>query len=422
MNKAYDPNYARSPEHRRQVRRRFTKKAILVLLVMGLICLAIGLLALLVGLFRESIQIRLFRFSAIYGIAGIVMLALSGLLHLIRNLRHRRRNRKKMPAFEQEPVAGETGMVLILVLIILGLVAGLVAHVQMTSRSYLRREQFAHRRQQLLHAATDAVRDALGTLTADEEPSVDHLDEAWATPREHKNPDGVVTLVKIVDENRFFDLNNLSWYPTNVAVRPPADIFVDLMTLCGDLTPMNKADALIDWMDSGEQGAWETRHYESLNPPYPSANRILYGWDELICVEGFSRDFFAATAEGKTRDPFRGKPGDCMTILPRPRSEPVSINLNTAGRETLLGVLGIEQEELVRTILGLREIAPIYSAEQALSVVDPLLSERVRPYVDVCSRYYRIEARAYLEGQTINLHAMIERNKDGDIEVVEWYY
>ena len=319
-------------------------------------------------------------------------------------------------------MTGKSGMVLILVLVVLGLVVGIVLNVQMTSRAFLRIEQASHQRQQLIQAATDAVREALYTLATDEEPTVDYPGEPWAQVREQKTPDGMVTRVKIIDENRFFDINNLSWQPTNLLVRLPSDIFSDLMTLCGDFTPISKADALLDWMDAGETGAWESKSYQTREPPYPAANRILYDWNELLLVNGLDRAFFTDRQRVSVNNAFQGKPGDCMTILPRSRSEPIPININTAGRETLLGVLGIEQEELVRTLLGLREIAPVRSIDQILIAVDPSLVERTRPYLETRSRYFRVEARAYLEGQAVNLYAMVERNKDGHIEVVEWYY
>ena len=94
-------------------------------------------------------------------------------------------------------MTGKSGMVLILVLVVLGLVAGIVLNVQMTSRAFLRIEQASHQRQQLIQAATDAVREALYTLATDEEPTVDYPGEPWAQVREQKTPDGMVTRTRL---------------------------------------------------------------------------------------------------------------------------------------------------------------------------------------------------------------------------------
>ena len=103
MNSAYDPQYARSPEHRRQVRRRVTKKATLVLLLLGLLCLLISVIALLAGLFQPSMQVKLYTFSAGYAGLGVILLIVFGILKLLQGWRHRRRRRKPSHTQEELP-------------------------------------------------------------------------------------------------------------------------------------------------------------------------------------------------------------------------------------------------------------------------------------------------------------------------------
>ena len=363
---------------------------------------------------------KLLRFSLVYLGLGVVLLISRWILEWTRKTKHRKTLKK-----EELAAAGlsrNSGAVLIMVLVILGLSAALVVQIQLNARVALQRERHALQQQQLQQAAGDAVRHALQALADDEDLLVDHAEEPWALPREEKTPAGIATLVRITDANRFFDLNNLGIPSTNQGVRPAEEILLDLMTQCGDFTPVAKADALKDWLDGDSEGAYEARFYQEKKPPYEPAQRILYAWNELLNVEGFAQSLFKRHEHHAIRENFKSDLVDCVTLIPAPRNQPAPINLNTAGPEALLGVAGLSQDELVKKVLALRSIQPLRSVDLLLAAAKPEIIEAVRPYLAVNSRLFQVEARAYAEGQSLDLHVVAHRDESGNVQVLQWMY
>jgi type II secretory pathway component PulK len=113
---------------------------------------------------------------------------------------------------------------------------------------------------------------------------------------------------------------------------------------------------------------------------------------------------------------------DVLTVLPGRRSKPSVVNVNTASREVLLGILGLEQEEWVQYILVMRKDQPLASIDAMSVVANPTLMGLVRPYLGVRSDTFRIEARAFEGGRSAQLWALVRRNEAGDVEVLRWVY
>ncbi|MBU1692352.1 MAG: general secretion pathway protein GspK, partial [Verrucomicrobia bacterium] len=325
-----------------------------------------------------------------------------------RHFRHRR------------SASGRDGMVLVLVLLVLVLVSALVLEAQVSARLALRREQQALLQVRLELAATDAARQALQRLADDPDLAVDYTNEAWAASVEVSDPTGLTTWTWVEDENRFFDLNNLA-LPPRPARRPAAEILMDLMTLCGDFEPVSKVDALGDWLDDNEEGAWESDYYRELKPPYAAANRWLFSWPELLAVRGFDRSVFVRRPRYAARAAFQADLVDQVTVIPAQRDAPVTVNLNTAGVDVLRGVLGINQDQLVSLILVGRARAPWRSVDPVLAMAEPAVRQAVSPYLSVHSRFFRIEVRADAEDQSARLRVLAFRHPDGRVMVVQWW-
>ena len=85
-----------------------------------------------------------------------------------------------------------------------------------------------------------------------------------------------------------------------------------------------------------------------------------------------------------------------------------------------MGILGLGQETLVRTIVAMRMEKPIRSLDAIGMVLDPLLLEAVRPYLDVSSRYFTVEAQAFTEGQTQRVQLLAHRDPSGGVQVMNW--
>ena len=65
----------------------------------------------------------------------------------------------------------------------------------------------------------------------------------------------------------------------------------------------------------------------------------------MLDIKDFSRKLFARHEHNEITDLYNADLMDCVTVLPFPRTRPVPININTAGKDALLGVLGLDHED-----------------------------------------------------------------------------
>jgi type II secretory pathway component PulK len=274
----------------------------------------------------------------------------------------------------------------------------------------------------LQQAAAEAARTALQRLASDDEPTVDHERKPWAAPQLATNPAGIVVRTRVTDENRFFDWNNLAIPPLGPQARSATDIAMDLMNLGGDFAPLERLEALTDWLDDDPHGLWETPFYRQQIPSGAAANRPLYTWNELLLVHGFSRDLFRPRAPGDVFAHAATALLDSFTVAPVPRERPVRVNVNTASREVLLAVLGVDQSYAVQALLALREGGPIRSLQPIRRTVEPRLQAVIERYLDVRSLFFRVEAEAEQNGQTTRLRALARRGDNGGIHIVQWLF
>ncbi len=431
----YSKSYNRDQTRVRRKSRRHLHKLSILLLVMGVLCVVISMV-----FFARSFtgyaaaRAGLRHISAIYVLSGLAMLVVRvGVVFALKRAEERKKrhslNRGLAPQ-ENKPVPNgngvavaapdkQSGMVLILLLVVLGLMTGLVLQVQLTARSLLRREQAERRTIRLQQAATDVAREALQRLADDEDLFVDYEGEPWSGTREVKTPDGIATRVKVVDADRAFNLNNVGVTGSS-SLRSVDDILMDLLTLCGDFEPAGRVDALRHFVDKDGEGVAESPLYLGKNPPYEAPNRNLYSFGELLWVDGFSKALFARHERRSVQEFFNADLIDCVSVFPVSLSRPAPVNVNTAKAEVLMGILGLGQETLVRTIVAMRMEKPIRSLDAIGMVLDPLLLEAVRPYLDVSSRYFTVEAQAFAEGQTQRVQLLAHRDPSGGVQVMNW--
>ena len=433
MNSDYSKSYNRDLSRTRRKSRRHLHKLAILLLVMGLLCIVISVVFFARSFSGfTSVRGRMLQISAIYVGVGLAMLVIRGVVVFALKRaeeRKKKRDAARAAAWKDEPVRNgngaaaptnqQSGMVLILLLVVLGLMAGLVLQVQLTARSLLRREQAERRTVLLKQAATDAAREALQRLADDEDLFVDHEGESWAGIREVKTPAGIATRVKVVDADRAFNLNNMG-VENSSGLRTVDDILMDIMTLCGDFEPAGRVDALRQFVDKDGEGMAESPFYLEKKPPYEAPNRNLYSFGELLWVEGFSKALFNRHERRSVNEFFNADLVDCVTVFPVSLSHPAPVNVNTARAEVLMGILGLGQETLVRTIVAMRMEKPIRSLDAIGMVLDPLLLEAVRPYLDVSSRYFTVDAQAFAEGQTQRVQLLAHRDPSGGVQVMNW--
>ena len=442
MSSYYNKGYNERSTHRFRARRQAARKISLLFLVLGILCVFISVVMFAFSYTGTPISrhTRLVM-SLCYVGTGFGMLALRRVIEFFRDRGSSRRNPsnyqprlrdvrplpKPLPSnrntAEGSALArNKSGAVLVLVLILLALIVGLVLETQISARASLRRQQLNLLQTRLQQAAADAVWGALRKLANDEDLSVDHTNEVWAAPEEILDPSGVSTRVVVADQDRCFNLNNLAINLPPANSRTAANIVMEIMTLCGDFAPMARVDSLKDWIDSDDEGFAEKARYREKTPPYETANRPLFALSELLWVNGFDRAFFARHERHSALDVFSADIVDCLAVLPGRQNSMTPVNVNTASKEVLLGVLGVTQDDLVRLITARRNERPIRSLDQFFAETGRPAPVELRPYLDVKSRFFAIDAQAYAEGHTEHLKVVAQRGSGGNVDVLQWVF
>jgi type II secretory pathway component PulK len=314
-------------------------------------------------------------------------------------------------------LAARSGMALILTLAAIVLAGGLALFLQARAVALSRAERTELLQERLRLAAAEAAREALWTLASDEDLQVDHLGEDWASPREVVHEDGLSTWALVEDAGRFFNWNNLS--VSNRATREPRDILLDLMTFCGDFSPVVRVDALEDFVDADGEGTYETDFYRTGETPFQPPNRVLWAPAELLRVHEFSTDLFRPRPKSGPDDLFGGDLADSTVVVPAPLEAPIPVNVNTASRDVLMGLTGLQQDAAVRAVLALRQMKPFESLAM-MFMANPELAAALEGAVGTSSTYFRVRARASMDGQHSSVMAWVERDKNGDIQILQW--
>ena len=311
-----------------------------------------------------------------------------------------------------------SGMALILALAAVVLAGGMALYLQARAASLAQAEQRELRWEQLRLAAAEAARAALWVLAADDDLAVDHLAEEWALPRETVRADGISTWARVEDAGRFFNWNNLA--VSNRSSRSARDILLDLLTFCGDFSPVERVAAAADFVDANETGSYEAGFYQAGDAPFQPPNRILWSPAELLRVHGFHPDLFLPRPPVRPDDLFGGDLAAATAVVPLPLDAPVPVNVNTAGRDVLTALTGLEQDGAVRTVLALRQVQP-FGTLALIFTADPELAAALDGTVGTASTVFRVRARAAMEGLACSVMAWVERDPaSGDIRILQW--
>ena len=107
-------------------------------------------------------------------------------------------------------------------------------------------------------------------------------------------------------------------------------------------------------------------------------------------------------------------------VVPLPPDLSPTVNLNTAPPALLLGLFGIDRDDLVRALLALRAAAPIASVD-ALAALDPSLPAALSPLLAVSSSVFRIRATATLGTAALTLSAWVRRDPDGAVSILQYW-
>jgi len=223
----------------------------------------------------------------------------------------------------------------------------------------------------------------------------DHLREPWARklpaiPFESGTISGF-----ILDEQAFFNLNNLSRQVSGKDAELQA--FKHFMTEAGG-NP-GAVDALVDWMDKDDDvtlpnGA-EDNAYIVQASPYKTANQLLTEVGNLSRVMGFTTEMIMKT-------------GQHCVVLP----EVTPININTASAEVLsLAFPELSQLE-VESIISLRNSQPFDSPGELLKALSDK-SKISEGQISVGSNYFLVNTQVHYGKTVINASALLKRDGAG---------
>ena len=167
--------------------------------------------------------------------------------------------------------------------------------------------------------------------------NVDSLDEDWAQPQLREFEAGTLE-GQLTDLQGRFDLNSLvkSGDKRNDDKARQYEKLLTLLELERPLDPETAAaltDATIDWIDAntyeGPKGA-EDDVYTSREPAYRPANFWFVSTSELLAIQGYTPEIYAALER-------------YVTALPPPTNdEPWPLNVNTAEAPVLAALLGLD--------------------------------------------------------------------------------
>lgn len=229
--------------------------------------------------------------------------------------------------------------------------------------------------------------------------AVDHLGENWAKPVDYLPIEGGFVRGQIVDQQRCFNLNNLSGQNAEMA----AAQLQRLLALLDNPDPYN-AQALVqsiqDWIDPDFEprvpGGAEDGIYTSMTPPYRTANRPMLSTSELLLINGMSRELYQALS-----------PHVCA--LP-PATQ---INVNTAN-EYVLASLAPGLTLADGQALASRRLQDPYDTVAEFQQTDQMAGRQVDPAsLSVGSQYFLLTGEVRVGNGRVNLYSLIFRAPDG---------
>jgi general secretion pathway protein K len=231
----------------------------------------------------------------------------------------------------------------------------------------------------------------------------DHLEEVWATdiPALPIDSDAVQGQIwgEIEDLQGRFNINNL--VSGNEVNEPALRQFERLLSILG-LDP-TLADAVVDWLDNGQQeripGGAEDPLYSGLIPAYRTGDRPLLNVTELAAVVGMDRASFEILQPH-------------VTALPG--YQPV--NVNTAGIPVLQSLNDNLTEADAEAIMGMREGGGILDVSDALgAIVDP---ELLQAGISDTTSFFQLKAVVQIDTVRVSLFTVMYRDAQGNVTPV----
>jgi general secretion pathway protein K len=291
--------------------------------------------------------------------------------------------------------ASQRGVAVVLAMLVVALAASTATYMLWAESLWLRQVENLVARAQADSVARAATQWASAIL-AEDDPSVDHLNETWARRLPPVPAEGATLVGAITDEQAKFNVNNL----VRGAAPSPADVAV-LQRLLEQLgLPAGLADAIVDWVDPDDSvtqpaGA-EDLDYLAREPAYRAPNRALADIGELAHVKGMTPEALARLTPH-------------LTALP----EETPVNVNTASATLLAALVPSLTPADAARLVESRGRSPFRTPEEFERALPRSAAAGIAGPIDVKSRFFRAEASVRVGRVTTGYRALIERGERG---------
>jgi len=228
----------------------------------------------------------------------------------------------------------------------------------------------------------------------EDSPDSDHLGEIWATQIQPLPIDGGYISGSIIDLQGLFNLNNLV---TQAGEEDEVMVaqFERLLRVL-QLDP-SLAGAVVDWLDPDTEPRFpyggEDDFYARAEPQYRVANGMITSTSELMAINGFDREVFAALA------PY-------VTALPKG----TRLNVNTAPAPILMSLSDDIDAGYADALLAERGDASFDSVQ---TTFQGIVDEAMLPRIDGVSDHFLLVGEVTIGDTTLTINSVLQRHESG---------
>ncbi|NIS60474.1 MAG: type II secretion system minor pseudopilin GspK [Proteobacteria bacterium] len=284
----------------------------------------------------------------------------------------------------------ETGVALILTLLITAILVTLIVEVNYSTQVDVRISGNFRNDLQTSYLAKSGVNIAASYLKYDgQNTDTDNLTEDWAKSFPPLPVGEGFVKVMIGDENSKININR--------AVKETGEVDQVIYDALSRLFEREEVDlgildALIDWIDPNDEGEAEGNYYRGLDPPYACKNGPLDTLSELLMIKGITDEVYAKISQ-------------YLTIYSDGK-----VNINTASKEVLLCLDDAIDDGIAQEIIQYREEAPFDTKGELKDMLnDDDLYGRIESIIDVKSNAFTVVSIGQVERVEKVVRAVIDR-------------
>jgi type II secretory pathway component PulK len=184
--------------------------------------------------------------------------------------------------------------------------------------------------------------------------------------------------------------------------------------------------AIVDWMDSDDEGDWEEDAYARSEGSIPH-NAPLDVISELLMIEGVTPDLYFGPGQPETIDlekemlkkgrRTRGTVGlrDCLTVCSQTK-----VNVNTAPPEVLTALLEEENESLVKEITNYTRKNYFEDLAEFSEEIGEHIPASFRARIGVGSDSFQIIAEGIVNESRKQIQVFLYMDADANVKILYW--